>query len=189
MLTQLAIAAICLVAPVDGAVVRGYEPVGQYGGHWGADFGTPVGTEVGAPATGVVTFAGSVAGMLSVTIEPTPGMRVSVSYLQEIRVRRGDTVRVGDVVAASGVDHGIPAVHMSVRIDGRYVDPAGQLGCRNTDISRALRLVTPAQPYPRPRAHRNPWRDLRSDPHRPPTGRGGGHAPGRAGSGALHARR
>ena len=70
---SFALAAVCLVAPVNGPVIAGYSPVGQYGGHWGVDYGVPTGTEVKAPASGRVTFAGSVAGMRSVTIEPGSG--------------------------------------------------------------------------------------------------------------------
>ncbi len=79
MLTALVLGAICLVAPVDGPIVGEYAPVGEYAGHWGIDYGVDAGTDVLAPADGEVTFAGSVAGMRSVTIEPVPGFKVSVS--------------------------------------------------------------------------------------------------------------
>jgi murein DD-endopeptidase MepM/ murein hydrolase activator NlpD len=107
-----------------------------------------------------VTFAGSVAGMRTVTIEPVPGFKVSVSYLSEIVVETGQTVEWGQIVGRSGSPHGVQGVHLSTRIDGRYVDPEHQLGCRETDITRALRLVTPPAPYPRRSAHRHTRRDL-----------------------------
>ena len=145
MLVVYAIAAICLSAPVSGPVVAGFAPAGQYAGHWGVDYSSQVGAEVKAPATGVVTFAGSVAGMRTVTIEPVPGFKVSVSYLTEVRTATGRRVRRGQVVGIAGAPHGVPGVHMSTRIDGVYVDPAALLGCPDTDISRALRLITPRQ--------------------------------------------
>ena len=77
MLLAFAFSAVCLVAPVDGPVISEYAPVGSYGGHWGIDYAAAVGTSVRAPASGRVTFAGSVAGMRSVTIEPVPGFKVS----------------------------------------------------------------------------------------------------------------
>jgi murein DD-endopeptidase MepM/ murein hydrolase activator NlpD len=167
MFVVFAIAAVCLSPPVNGPVIADYSPIGRYGGHWGIDYAAEVGDEVRATASGRVTFAGSVAGMRSVTVEPVPGFKVSLSYLSEIRTSEGRWVARGSVIGLAGSPHGVPGVHLSTRIYGRYVDPAGQMGCRGTDISRALRLVTPPRPYPRSRANRNPRRDLRSDPHRP----------------------
>lgn len=165
MLTALAIAAVCLSPPVPGPVSQGYAPAGQYAGHWGVDYAAEVGAPVRAPASGRVTFAGSVAGMRTVTIEPVPGFKVSVSYLASSSV--GSNVVRGSVIGTAGSPHRTPGVHLSTRIDGRYVDPASMLGCASTDISRALRLVMPTQPYPRSRANRNPRRHLRPDPPRP----------------------
>ncbi len=67
--------------PVDGVIVRGFAPVGRFGGHWGVDFKADPGTPVTAAGGGVVTFAGSVAGRLSVTIAHGGGLRTSYSYL------------------------------------------------------------------------------------------------------------
>ena len=78
-----------LAAPVAGPIVRGFAPVGSYGGHWGIDFGTPASTPVAAAAGGVVTFAGSVAGMLSVSLDHGGGLKTSYSYLSEIAVSEG----------------------------------------------------------------------------------------------------
>ena len=189
MLVAFAIATVCLTAPVSGPVVAGYSPIGQYGGHWGVDFSAEVGETVRAPVSGLVTFAGSVAGMKSVTIQPVPGFKVSVSYLSEIRVSAGGRIDRGRVLGAAGIEGGVPGVHLSTRINGRYTDPKRQLGCETTDITRALRLVTPPQPYPRSRAYRNPGRDVRSDPYRPSTRRGDGSSSGRARPGPLHSGR
>lgn len=187
MFVFLAIAVVCLSPPVNGPASAGYSPSGQYAGHWGIDYEAAVGDLVRAPAAGVVTFAGSVAGMRSVTIQPVSGFKVSVSYLSEISVRTGERVGRGEAVGLVGLAHGRAGVHLSTRIEGRYVDPAPQMGCRSTDISRALRLVTPPQPYPRTRANRNPGRNLRSHSHRSsPRRRDGPPAIG-TGSCDLHA--
>lgn len=187
MLTGLVLGAICLVAPVNGPIVAEYAPVGEYAGHWGIDYAVGAGTDVRAPADGRVTFAGSVAGMWSVTIEPVPGFKVSVSYLSTIEVRAGERVRRGEVVGSAGSPHGRDGVHLSTRIDGSYVDPESQFGCRDTDITRALRLVQPPGPYPRRRAHRDPRWELRPDSHCPSPCRGDGAGPGRVGQGVVHA--
>lgn len=180
MFVSFAIAAICLSQPVNGPALAPYSPIGQYGGHWGIDFEASLGDDVRAPASGLVTFAGPVAGMKSVTIQPVPGFKVSISYLSEVSVARGVWVTRGDYMGAAGVEDGRPSVHLSTRIDGKYVDPAGQLRCRSTDIARALRLVTPPAPYPRRRAHRNPRRDLRPDSRGPFARCGNSPTPGRS---------
>jgi murein DD-endopeptidase MepM/ murein hydrolase activator NlpD len=189
MLLAFALSAVCLVAPVDGPVINDYAPVDSYGGHWGIDYAAARGTSVRAPASGRVTFAGSVAGMRSVTLEPVPGFRVSLSYLSDIAVSSGTVVDRGDAIGASGSPHGFDGVHLSTRIEGEYVDPETQLGCRDTDITRALRLVTPPGPYPRQRAHRDPGWDLRSDPYRPSPRRRDGAVRSRPRPGVVHARR
>ena len=102
-----------------------------------------------APVSGRVTFAGSVAGMRTVTIEPVPGYKISVSYLSAVEVSVDGTVGRGSVIGRAGRPHGTPGVHMSVRVADEYVDPASLVGCTRTDITRALRLVTPPQTPPR----------------------------------------
>ncbi len=189
MISIFAMATVCLVAPVQGTVTAGFEPSGQYGGHWGIDYSMDRGAPVHAPAAGVVTFAGSVAGMKTVTIQPMIGVKVSLSFLDEIDVRVGARVGLGQRIGRAGIERGRSGVHMSLRINGRYVDPERHLSCRSPDVSRALRLITPPQPYPRRRAHRHSRRDLRSDPHRSsPCGRGGA-APSEVGPSAVHAGR
>lgn len=172
MLVVFAIAAVCLGPPVEGPITAGYAPTGSYSGHFGVDYAAGIGQVVRAPVSGRVTFAGSVAGMRTVTIEPVPGFKVSISYLSEVSVSTGASVLRGTPVGSAGSPHGRPGVHLSTRIDGRYVDPATHMGCRATDISRALRLVTPPGPYPRGRANRNPRRDLRPDTRRASPHRG-----------------
>ena len=61
----MALTAVCLTGPVNGPVVEGYSPTGMYSGHWGVDYEAEVGEEVRSPVSGVVTFAGSVAGRRS----------------------------------------------------------------------------------------------------------------------------
>lgn len=166
MFVVFALAAVCVAPPVPGPVTAAYAPVGQYAGHWGIDFAATEGYPVRAPTSGLVTFAGSVAGMSTVTIEPVSGFKVSVSYLDSVAVSRGTRVTRGSIVGSSGSPHGRSGVHLSTRIGGEYVDPQPHLGCSDTDVTRALRLVTPPSPYSRRRAHRNSRRDLRPNPCR-----------------------
>lgn len=149
MFVAYALSLVCLTAPADGPVVAPYAPVGEYEGHWGVDFAASVGEPVRSPVSGVITFAGSVAGMRTVTIEPFAGFKVSLSYLDSVEVSDGQRVERSQVVGRAGRPHGSPGVHLSTRIGGRYVDPALWLRCVAPDITRALRLVMAPRPYPR----------------------------------------
>ena len=186
MLAALALAAVCLSPPVGGPAIAGYSPTGTYGGHWGVDYAAAGGEVVTASATGRVSFAGTVAGMMTVTVEPVSGLKVSTSFLSRIDVITGQLVARGDALGVVGTPHGRSGVHLSVRIDGRYVDPQEQMGCRSTDISRALWLVTPPSPYPRRRADGNSRRNIRPDSRRPFARRRGRHGPGRPRPGSFH---
>ena len=118
-----------LDVPTPGPIVREFAPVGNYAGHWGIDIATPVGSPVEAAEGGTVTFAGEVAGVLSVTVHHGGGLRTSYSYLSETAVVRGQFVLRGEEIGASGVDHGVAAVHFSVRVGDTYQDPMGWLRC------------------------------------------------------------
>lgn len=174
---------VCLMLPIPGGdVVRPFAPEGAYAGHWGVDVAALAGTPAVAPLSGRVSFAGSVAGMLTVTIEQGP-MKVSLSYLGSVFVARGAVVSAGEVVGTSGHAHGLEAAHLSVRLFGNYVDPAPFLDCRLGSISDALRLV----PYPGPGAIGNSRRDLRSPSSGSPPHRRGGLSSTRPRSDHVHA--
>ena len=140
---MLAVLTACLlVMPVSGQVVAGFAPEGAFGGHWGIDVAADIGTIVRAPASGHVTFAGTVAGMKTVSIGVDERVRVSVSYLSAIAVAAGDGVVTGMPIGATGLAHGVEALHLSVRVGGVYVDPIPFFACR-LDIARGLWLVEP----------------------------------------------
>jgi murein DD-endopeptidase MepM/ murein hydrolase activator NlpD len=127
--------ALCLtLPPIDGPVVARFEPSAGYAGHWGIDIAAQPGSAIRAPGTGLVTFAGRVAGMNSVTILTTDDVRVSLSYLSSIGVSDGTRVSAGRIIGRSGLAHGEPAVHVSVRVGDDYVDPIGYLRCRSGTI-------------------------------------------------------
>lgn len=128
---------ICFVSPVTGPVIAPYAPVGQYAGHWGIDIAAPLGSDVRSPVEGVVSFAGTVAGMKTVTVRTSDGTRISLSYLDSIEVGASDEVNAGAIVGTSGRAHGINALHVSVRIAGAYVDPERFFSCA-TGVIRLL---------------------------------------------------
>jgi hypothetical protein len=130
--------------PVRGPVIRGFDPpTSPYGaGHRGIDIATVVGTPVAAPASGVVSFAGAVAGSLFVSIDHGGGVVSTCSFLSAILVAKGDAVVAGQPVGLSGTGHAgatVPHLHFGVRLDGVYVDPMMYLGPIN--VSDFIRLA------------------------------------------------
>jgi murein DD-endopeptidase MepM/ murein hydrolase activator NlpD len=110
--------------PLAGPIVRGFEvPAGTYGpGHRGVDVGGRMGEAVRAPAGGRVEFAGPVAGRTWVSLLVAPGVTVTVGPLLDVRVTAGQRVRALAPVGRLGPGHGRTS-HLSLRVDGVYVDP------------------------------------------------------------------
>lgn len=124
----LAATALTLVPPVDGPIVRPFDPPARpWGpGHRGVDYRVPPGTPVHAAADGLVSFAGGVAGGLTVAIDHQSGLRTSYAFLARVDVTRGQRVEVGDTVGLSGgtgPGHASDLVHFGLRRGRRYVDP------------------------------------------------------------------
>jgi len=119
--------------PVDGPVLRpfvlGDDPYAG-GQHRGIDIGAPAGTPVHAPASGTISFAGTVpTGGKTITIRTADGYAVTLQRLGSTSVSRGLAVGEGDVVGSIG-GAGEPYMYLGVRKadepDG-YVDPLGLL--------------------------------------------------------------
>jgi len=87
--------------------------------------------EVAAPfrhaaQSGVVAFAGWVAGSLFISIDHPDGVRTTYSWLSAVAVRRGDPVTVGQVVGSTGHGHpdvATPHLHFGARVGSTYIDP------------------------------------------------------------------
>ena len=105
--------------------------------HLGCDVSGEAGENVHSPVAGTVTFAGWVprepsGRVRAVTIEAADGSLVTVSPLDSTEVSRGDLVEVGcplGGVAPDGDASSVgPHIHLSMRIDGKYVDPSHLVG-------------------------------------------------------------
>ena len=115
--------------PVDGPVVRGYEPPERPFGprHLGLDFAARPGTPVRAAGDGVVAFAGLVGRARAVAVEHGGGRRTTYAYLRHVTVRAGSVVRRGETLGRSGAGgpgHRPDVVHFGYRVNGRPEDPA-----------------------------------------------------------------
>ena len=95
--------------------------------HQGVDYTIPEGSRVFATADGVVrdvATRNSTHG-LTVVIDHGNGYETSYSHLSKTNVRRGQSVRRGDIIALSG-DTGLslaPHLRYEVRYNGMRVDP------------------------------------------------------------------
>lgn len=135
--------AVWLTPPVDGALVARYdEPERKWGsGHRGVDFAVAAGTAVRAAAPGYVVFAGPVAGAFAVTIDHGSAFETTYSALASVDVTEGEHVDRGHWIGTSAAAHrgGTGGVHLGVKVDGRYADPALFLG--PLDASAAIHLA------------------------------------------------
>ncbi len=112
--------------PVQGPVLLGFtfDPSHPYAGgqHRGIDVGAPTGTPVAAPASGTISFAGTVpTSGKSVTIETADGYSVTLTHLGSIGVSKGASVGEGSTVGHRRAERDARA-RRAVRVHGRARD-------------------------------------------------------------------
>ena len=115
----------CWMPPVDGVVTDPFRepPCIWCAGNRGIDYRVAKSTVVRAPATGRVTFSGTVVGTLYVVIQIAGGWRLTHGKLDKTHLAQGDVVVAGGVIGtASG------SFFFGVRSGAVYVDPAPFLG-------------------------------------------------------------
>src|SRR5581483_11471771 len=121
--------------PAQGPVLLGFvfDPSHPYAGgqHRGIDIGAATGTPVLAPASGTVTFAGTVpTSGKSLTIATADGYSVTLTHLGSVAVAKGAGVaegaEVGTVGPSGTPELDVPYVYMGVRVTAQeqgYLDP------------------------------------------------------------------
>lgn len=127
-LAAMPVALGAVVRPVDGRVVRGFDPPARpwLAGHRGVDLRADVGDPVRAAADGRIGFAGKVGGKPVVTVVHG---RLRTTYEPvEATVSAGDRVSAGNVIGhlAAGHDCGgsAPAcLHLGLLRGKVYLDP------------------------------------------------------------------
>lgn len=99
------------------------------------------GTPVRAAGSGRVSWAGSVAGNLAVTIDHGEGLETTYSVLSRIDVIEGSRVSEGEFLGLAGSSHKGNAgdLHFGVKFEDEYVDPLDHLG--PADVSGAIHLA------------------------------------------------
>ncbi len=113
--------------PVQGKIIAPFGPRADGTHNDGINVAVPVGTDVHAAESGVVAYSGSELkgyGNL-VLLRHDNGWVTAYAHADELKVKRGDRVRRGQVIAKAGktgqVDQ--PQLHFEVRQGQKPVDP------------------------------------------------------------------
>lgn len=116
--------------PLYGTLVRAWDAPEDNpfaAGHRGVDIAADPGTPVRASASGTVTFAGTVVGNRTVTVDHAGGVRTTYSFLGTITAVHGAVVGRGAVLGTVGTGHATaglpPHVHIAARRSQVYFDP------------------------------------------------------------------
>lgn len=115
-------------APVRGRVIASFGPKPGGAHNDGVNFAVPEGTAVRAAEDGVVAYAGNELkgyGNL-VLIKHADGYVTAYANNSELTVKRGDTVRRGQIVAKAGQTGNVssPQLHFEIRKGSTAVDPS-----------------------------------------------------------------
>jgi murein DD-endopeptidase MepM/ murein hydrolase activator NlpD len=117
--------------PVRGRIIAAFGPKPNGLQNDGINLAVPEGTPIKAADDGVVAYAGSELkgyGNL-VLVRHANGFVTAYAHASEILVKRGDTVKRGEVIAHSGQTGNVtsPQLHFEIRKGSTPVDPAQYL--------------------------------------------------------------
>jgi murein DD-endopeptidase MepM/ murein hydrolase activator NlpD len=117
--------------PVRGRVIAGFGPKPNGLQNDGINLAVPVGTPIKAAEDGVVAYAGNELkgyGNL-VLVRHANGFVTAYADASEILVKRGETVKRGQVIAKSGETGNVtsPQLHFEIRKGATPVDPSQYL--------------------------------------------------------------
>ncbi|MGZ3412039.1 MAG: peptidoglycan DD-metalloendopeptidase family protein [Xanthobacteraceae bacterium] len=113
--------------PVRGRVISSFGPIPNGQQNDGINLSVPEGTAVRAAEDGTVAYAGNELkgyGNL-VLVRHSSGYVTAYAHASELMVKRGDTVRRGQVIAKSGATGSVtaPQLHFEIRKGSAPVDP------------------------------------------------------------------
>jgi murein DD-endopeptidase MepM/ murein hydrolase activator NlpD len=117
--------------PARGRVIAGFGPKSGGGQNDGINLAVPEGTPIKAADDGVVAYAGNELkgyGNL-VLIRHANGFVSAYAHASELLVKRGDTIKRGQVIANAGQTGNVtsPQLHFEIRKGSTPVDPAKYL--------------------------------------------------------------
>jgi len=113
--------------PVRGRVISGFGPKPGGQQNAGINLAVPEGTSIRAAEDGVVAYSGNELkgyGNL-VLVRHSNGYVTAYAHASELKVKRGDRVRRGQIIATSGQTGGVssPQLHFEIRRGSTPVDP------------------------------------------------------------------
>ena len=117
--------------PVRGRIIAGFgkKPDGER--NEGINLAVPEGTEVKAAEDGTIIYAGNELKSYGnlVLIRHPNGWVSAYAHNSDLKVKRGQEVRRGETIAASGMSGGVttPQLHFELRKDATPVDPLQHL--------------------------------------------------------------
>jgi len=117
--------------PVRGRVISQFGKKASGERNDGINLAVPEGTSVKAAEDGEVIYSGNELksyGNLILVRHPN-GWVSAYAHNSELKVKRGDKIRRGQIVALSGMSGGVttPQVHFELRKDATPVDPLSHL--------------------------------------------------------------
>ena len=117
--------------PVRGKIIAGFGKKADGERNDGVNLAVPEGTPVKAAEDGTVIYAGNELKSYGnlVLIRHSNGWVSAYAHNKELKVKRGQQVRRGEVVSSSGMTGGVttPQVHFELRKDATPVDPLQHL--------------------------------------------------------------
>ena len=125
-----------LSPPVSGAVLRPFRsgPEAWSAGHRGVDLAATAGEDVRAAASGVVHFAGRIAGVWSVSVTHGSGVRTTYTPVSP-SVRPGDLVQSGEEIGRVLPGHCTEVcLHWGLTDGASYFDPTAYLAIRPVEL-------------------------------------------------------
>lgn len=113
--------------PVRGRVIAGFGPKPNGQRNEGINLAVPEGTSVKAAEDGVVAYAGNeLKGYGNLVLVRHSGSYVTAyAHASELKVKRGDKVKRGQIIALAGQTGGVssPQLHFEIRKGSTPVDP------------------------------------------------------------------